>query len=149
MLLLASTSASVSFQVTADDCDPTPNVQVSDGGVNSYPVFIGGSINQASGTFPLGDTQVTVSYIFVYFLYICRTFLSHNISGRSFLLLSPNDCKNILYASRKYTTNDLNRATKEVNIIKKQRQYTNKTLQTHCFESLILQWKELVVCSTG
>ena len=44
------------------------------------------------------------------------------------LLLSPNQRKNILYATRKYTTNDLNRATKEANIVKKQRQYTNKTL---------------------
>ena len=44
------------------------------------------------------------------------------------LLLSPNDRKNILYASGEYTTNDLNRATKEANIVKKQRQYTNKTL---------------------
>ena len=54
-------SASFSFQVTAEDCDPAPTVQVSDGGVNNYPLTSGSSY-QASGTFPLGDTQVTVSY---------------------------------------------------------------------------------------
>lgn len=60
---IASTSASVSFQVTADDCDPSPNVQISDDtGANNYPTptsFISGDI--LSGTFPIGDTQVTVS----------------------------------------------------------------------------------------
>ena len=54
-------SASFSFQVTAEDCDPAPTVQVSDGGVNNYPITSGASF-QASGTFPPGDTQVTVSY---------------------------------------------------------------------------------------
>ena len=51
------------------------------------------------------------------------------------LLLSPNDRKDILYASGKYTTNDLHRATKEANIVKKQRQNTNKTLRNPIYRN--------------
>ena len=52
------------------------------------------------------------------------------------LLLSPNDRKGILYTTGRYTTNDLNRATKEANIVKKQRQYTNKTLRNPIYRSV-------------
>ena len=52
------------------------------------------------------------------------------------LLLNPNDRKGILYMTGKYTTNDLNRATKEANIIKKQRQYTNKTLRNPIYRNV-------------
>lgn len=52
------------------------------------------------------------------------------------LLLNPNDRKGILYMTGKYTTNDLNRATKEANIVKKQRQYTNKTLRNSIYRNV-------------
>jgi len=52
------------------------------------------------------------------------------------LLLSPNDRKDILYTTGKYTTNDLNRATKEANTVKKQRQHTNKTLRNPIYRNV-------------